>query len=164
MNLNVVSSNLLIAWYLGLSLVLTIAVVGLTVALHRLNERLEALTSQLEPTLQKADQALALANEKLVTLTSATESVLAHTDAVAATVEAKTETTTRLVQKTIHAPFIGVNALVAGVLVGAKTLAANGRQQGARRPPDVLQSSLPPTPNPSPTPTQEVSQHGQQQK
>lgn len=136
MNLNPVASNLMIAWYLGLSLILTGAVVGLTLALHKLNARLEALTSQVEPVLQKADQALSLANEKLATVGSATESLLAHGDAVAATVEAKAETTSRLVQKTIHTPFVSLNALLAGVAAGAKALRAGPA-------PHVLQSNKP---------------------
>ena len=124
MNLNPVASNLVIIWYLGLSLILTFVVVGLTVVLHKVNSRLEALTLQVEPLLQKADQALALTNEKLATIGSTTESLLAHGDAVAATVEAKTEATSRLVQKTIHSPFVSLNALLAGVAAGAKALRA----------------------------------------
>ena len=133
MNLNPVASNLIIAWYLGLSLILTLTVIVLTLVLHKLNSRLEALTAQVEPLMDKANQTLALANEKLATIGTTTENLLAHGEAVAATVEAKTETTTRLVQKTIHAPFVSVNALLAGVLAGAKTL--SGRSQ-----PRMLQS------------------------
>ncbi len=142
MNLNAVASNVIIAWYLGLSLILTGVVVGLTLVLYKVNARLEALTQQIEPLLQKADQSLTLANEKLATIGSATESILAHGDAVAATVEAKTETTSRLVQKTIYAPFVGVNALLAGMAAGAKALRA-------RPTPPVLQSTKSQIPTPS---------------
>jgi hypothetical protein len=136
MNLNPIASNLVVAWYLGLSLILTAVVVGLTLVLYKVNARLEALTLQVEPLLQKADQALALANEKLETIGTTTESLLAHGDAVAATVEAKTETTSRLVQKTIYTPFVSLNALLAGVSAGAKAL--RGRPTV-----DMLQSSKP---------------------
>ena len=122
MTLNPVTSNLMIAWYLGFSLILTVVIIGLTVLLHRLNTRLEALTAQVEPLLQKAEATLVLANEKLASIGSTTESLLAHGDAVAATVEAKTEVTTRLVQRTIHAPFVSLNALLAGVIAGARVL------------------------------------------
>jgi hypothetical protein len=133
MALNPVASNIVIFWYLGLSLLLTGAVVVLTVVLHKLNARLEALTSQVEPLLLKTEATLSLANEKLATIGSTTESLLAHGDAVAATVEAKTETTTRLVQRTIHAPFISLNALLAGVAAGTQAM-------GGRRRPRVLKS------------------------
>ncbi|MBB6052465.1 hypothetical protein [Armatimonas rosea] len=149
MNLNPFASNLVVVWYLSLSLVLTGVVIGLTLALHKLNARLEALTSQVEPVLQKADLALALANEKLESIGSATESLLAHTEAVATTVEAKTETTSRLVQKTIHAPFVSANALLAGVAAGAKALRAGSTAR-------VLQSPKPQTP------LQEEPNHGKQ--
>ena len=147
MNLNAVASNFIIVWYLGLSLLLTGMVVALTVILHKVNARLEALTHQVEPLLQKADQALALANEKLATIGNTTESILAHGDAVAATVEAKTETTSRLVQKTIHAPFVSVNALLAGVAAGAKALRA--------RPASIVLQSTKPQP-----PVVEETNHG----
>jgi hypothetical protein len=136
MTLNPVASNLMIAWYLGLSLILTLAIIGMTVLLYQLNTKLESLTAQVEPLLGKADQTLALANEKLASIGSTTESLLAHGEAVAATVEAKTETTARMVQKTVYTPFVGVNALLAGVVAGARAL--GGRQ---RR--NVLQSARP---------------------
>ena len=134
MTLNLVTSNLMIAWYLGFSLILTVVIIGLTVLLHRLNTRLEALTAQVEPLLQKTEATLVLANEKLASIGSTTESLLAHGDAVAATVEAKSEVTTRLVQKTIHAPFVSLNALLAGVAAGARALRVRPRSH-------VLQSS-----------------------
>jgi hypothetical protein len=149
MNLNPFASNLIIVWFMSLSLILTGVTVGLTIALQKLNAKLDALTGQVEPVLQKADQALTLANEKLNTIGAATESLLAHGDAVATTVEAKTETTTRLVQKTIHAPFISVNAFLAGVAAGAQALRARPQR-------DMLQSTK------SQSPAQEASQDGKQ--
>lgn len=142
MTLNSVASNLMIAWYLGFSLILTLVVIGLTVLLHRLNARLEALSAQVEPLLQKTEATLNLANEKLAAIGSTTESLLAHGDAVAATVEARTETTTRLVQKTIHTPLVNLNALVAGVLAGTKALGTRPRSrvlQSTKSQPTVLE-------------------------
>ena len=134
MTLNPVTSNLMIVWYLGFSLILTVVIIGLTVLLHRLNTRLEALTAQVEPLLKKTEATLVLASEKLASIGSTTESLLTHGDAIAATVEAKTEVTTRLVQKTIHAPFVNLNALLAGVAAGARALRVRPRSR-------VLQSS-----------------------
>lgn len=121
MTLNPIANSVLVAWYLGLSLILTVAVIALAVGLQRLNARLEQLTAQLDPVLQKADQALSLANEKLSTIGEATENLLAHGEAVAVTVEAKTATTSSLIQRTVHAPFVGANALLAGLAIGART-------------------------------------------
>lgn len=132
MTLNPVASSILVFWYFGLSLILTVVVIGLAIGLQRLNARLELLTGQLDPILQKADQALSLANEKLTTIGGTTESILAHGEAVAATVEAKTETTSKLIQKTIHAPFVGVNALLAGMAIGVRTF---GMLQSRRKRP-----------------------------
>jgi len=121
MNLNPVASGILVFWYLGFSLILTGVLVFLTLKLHQLNARLETLSTQLTPVLEKVDQTLTLANEKLVTVGTTTESILAHGEAVAATVEAKTATTSSLIQRTVYAPFVSVNALLAGLAVGAQT-------------------------------------------
>lgn len=121
MNLNPVASGVLVVWYLSFSLILTGVLIFLTLKLHQLNARLETLSAQLNPVLEKADQALTLANEKLVTVGTTTETILAHGEAIAATVESKTATTSGLIQRTVHAPFIGVNALLAGLAVGAQT-------------------------------------------
>ncbi len=119
--MNVLSNTVLVAWYIGGSVILVVLLGLLSLALMRLNARLEQLSQQLDPIVSRAEILLDRSNEKLETVGNATESLLHRTEAVAALVEAKTDTASTAIQRAVYTPFVGVNALLQAVSTGVST-------------------------------------------
>ena len=126
MQLNPVASAVLVGFYLVASLLLIGLIGAAAFLLARLNTTLEMYQARIDPLLDKADVILTVATEKVTNIGEKTEALLSDGEGTAASVGEKVEQTAGVVQHTINAPIIGVNALVAGVTRG---LATFGRLQ-----------------------------------
>lgn len=120
-DLNPVSSTILVGTFLLLSLGTFVVFLLLALGLNRLNTKLEELTARVDPLLAKTDQILTVTNDKITSLGDKAEGILAQGEEVAENVHHKVDRTATAVQRTIHAPIIGINSLAAGVTRGVET-------------------------------------------
>lgn len=121
MTINPIASSILVIWYLALSLILVGAIIALTLALTRLNRQLTELNAKIDPLLSKADTLLSTTADQLQSIGDSTESIVAQGDNIVGVIEERTAQTASFVQKTVHQPFIGLNALIAGIGSGMLT-------------------------------------------
>lgn len=121
MLLNSATSNLLIAWYLLGSLVNVALLAVLVITLSRLNQRIAALESRVDPALRQTEALLTEVNARLTTVGGSAERILAQGEAITGRVEAQTEATVGLVQRAVYLPFVHVNALLAAALQTVQT-------------------------------------------
>ena len=121
MQLNPMASWVLVSIFLIESLVVIGLLLVLVVLLYKGLAQLEALTTRMEPSLDKADAVLKVTTEKISSVGERLEEILTHGEAVAETVYEKVDRTSTAVQKTIHAPIIRLNSLAAGISRGLNT-------------------------------------------
>ena len=133
MVLNPVASWVLVIGYIVCAVATTLFLGGLAYALAKLTAKLEELLAKAEPLLAKADEALTVTNEKITAIGDKAEGILAQGEETAESVHHKVDRTATAVQKTIHAPIIGLNSLAAGVSQGVRTF---GRLQREAAPAD----------------------------
>jgi uncharacterized protein YoxC len=119
--LNPAASAVLVIFYLVLSLVVIALLLVLVMALVKLNAKLEALESRLNPMLDKAEEILTVTSDKVSTIGDRTEEILSQGEAITETVHDRVDRTSIAVQRTIHAPLIGLNSLAAGLTRGLHT-------------------------------------------
>jgi len=119
--LNSVASTILVISYLIGSLVLTVLLGIVVYLLLKLNTLMTTLVSRADPTLDKADEVLTVVTEKISVIGDRTEGILSQGEAVAETVHDRVDRTSGAVQRTIHAPLIGLNSLAAGLTRGLST-------------------------------------------
>lgn len=119
--LNPVASWFLVIGFIVFALVTAGALVGLALALRTLNTKLEDLIGRAEPLLIKADDLLTLTNTKLASIGDKAEGILAQGEETAENVHHRVDKTATAVQRTIHAPIIGLNSLAAGISRGVAT-------------------------------------------
>lgn len=108
-------------FYLVATLVLVGLVGALALTLSKLNAKLAEVTEKVEPLLIKADEMMTMANEKLGSIGDKTEDILIQGEETAGLVHDKVDRTAVAVQRTIHAPIIGLNSIAAGVARGVLT-------------------------------------------
>jgi uncharacterized protein YoxC len=132
-DLNPVASAFLVAGYLVTSLLMAGAFLVIALGLGRLNAKLDDLIAKLDPVLSKTDQILSTTNDKLASIGDKAEEILVQGEGVAETVHSKVDKTATAVQRTIHAPIIGLNSFAAGVSGASKRSAAFKRRAARRR-------------------------------
>jgi hypothetical protein len=124
------ASVFLVAFYVVSSAVL-IALIGAAAYLVlRLNRLLEQYQEKIDPLLVKADQALTIIADKADSIGGKAESLLTQSEEVAESVHEKVDRTAIAVQRTINAPIISANSLVAGFTRGFSTFAKLSRPEG----------------------------------
>lgn len=121
MYLNGWAATALVIGYIGFALITAAALAGIAYALTKLNARLEELIGKADPLLAKTDQILTVTNEKVASLGDRAEGILTQGEETAESVHHKVDKTATAVQRTIHAPIIGLNSLAAGVSRGVET-------------------------------------------
>jgi uncharacterized protein YoxC len=129
--LNPVASAFLVAGYLVTSLLMAGAFLVIALGLGRLNAKLDDLIAKLDPVLSKTDQILSTTNDKLASIGDKAEEILVQGEGVAETVHSKVDKTATAVQRTIHAPIIGLNSFAAGVSRGVETFGRLQKEGGA---------------------------------
>lgn len=137
LQLNAAASTAIVISYVIFSLVLTVILAGIVVALTRLNAKLNEITTRVEPLLEKTESILALTNEKIATVGESTENILRQGEAAATTVNDKVGQTAVTVQRTVNAPIISLNSIAAGLSEGFSTFTrlqtrGSSRQSGSR--------------------------------
>jgi hypothetical protein len=128
--LHPVASAVLVIGYILLSLCTAAALGLLAFGVSKLNAKLEELTAKVDPLLTRADEMLTLTNDKLSAIGDRAEEVLARGEETAESVHQKVDKTATAVQRTIHAPIIGLNSLAAGVSRGVETFGKLQRRDG----------------------------------
>lgn len=128
MELNPVASWVLVIGYIVCAVTTTVLLGGLVYALSKLTAKLEELLAKAEPLLAKADEALTVTNEKITAIGDKAEGILAQGEETAESVHHKVDRTATAVQRTIHAPIIGLNSLAAGVSRGVQTFSRLQRE------------------------------------
>ena len=118
--LSPIASTFLIVGYIVFSLLTLGALSGLAWGVFRLNTELEKLNAKADPLLGKTDEILGLVSEKVTTIGASAENILVQGEAMTGSLSAKVDETASAVQKTVHAPLIGLNALIVGVQHGAR--------------------------------------------
>lgn len=121
MTLNAIASTALVIGYIFCALVTAIALGAIAFALTKLNGKIEELTAKLDPLLTKVDDTLSMVNDKVASIGDKAEGILAQGEETAESVHHKVDMTATAVQRTIHAPIIGINSLMAGVSRGVET-------------------------------------------
>lgn len=130
MNLNGIASSVLVVWYFLGSIIGMVGLIGAAIVIHRLNQRLESLERQIEPSLRRSEELLALANERLAVLGGTAEEILVRGEAMTESLQTRTEATTGLVQRAVYLPFVHANALLAGVSSGIRALGVGRSARG----------------------------------
>jgi hypothetical protein len=115
------ASWLLVIGYVFCSLVTAGALFGMWMALRALNAKLEDLVAKADPLLAKTDEILTVTHDKIASIGDKAEEILAQGEETAESVHHKVDKTATAVQRTIHAPIIGVNSLAAGISRGVET-------------------------------------------
>lgn len=128
MELNPAASWLLVIGYVVCAVTTTVLLGGLVYALSKLTAKLEELIAKADPLLAKADAALTVTNEKITSIGDRAEGILAQGEETAESVHHKVDRTATAVQRTIHAPIIGLNSLAAGVSRGVRTFSRLQRE------------------------------------
>lgn len=118
----------LVIGYVLCAVITTLLLGALVYALSKLTAKLEELLAKAEPLLVKADEALTVANEKITAIGDKTEGILAQGEETAESVHHKVDRTATAVQRTIHAPIIGLNSFAAGVSRGVQTFSRLQRE------------------------------------
>jgi hypothetical protein len=118
-----VASTFLVIFYVVSSLALIVLIGVATYLVLRLNRLLELYQSKIDPILVKADHALTIIADKADSIGGKAESLLAQSEEVAEAVHEKVDKTAIAVQRTINAPIISANSLVAGIKRGFWTFA-----------------------------------------
>ncbi len=118
MQLNPISSGVLVGFFIFISLALFVILCAMAFLLLKMNSLLEEYRARLDPLLEKADTVLSLTTDKVTTIGGKAEVILSQAEEVAGTVHEKVDRTTTAVQRTIHAPLIGINSLAAGLTHG----------------------------------------------
>lgn len=121
MQLNPVSSGILVFFFVFISIALTLLLAGMAFLLLKMNRTLEEYRVRVDPLLDKADHMLSLTTEKVNSIGGKAEVILAQAEEVTGTVHEKVDRTTQAVQRTIHAPIIGINSVAAGLTRGWNT-------------------------------------------
>lgn len=132
MQLNAAASTVLVISYLVASVVLIVLLGALIYLLARTNQLLNQIASRVDPTLEKADEVLAVVADRVSVIGERTEGLLTQGEAVVETVHDRVDRTTSAVQRTINAPLIGVNSLAAGLSRGLHTFSRLQEQQRRR--------------------------------
>jgi len=122
------ASWLLVIGYIFCALVTAGALVGMAFALRALNAKLEDLVAKVDPLLAKSDEILTVTHNKIASIGDKAEEILAQGEETAESVHHKVDKTASAVQRTIHAPIIGVNSLAAGISRGVETFGKLQRQ------------------------------------
>jgi predicted PurR-regulated permease PerM len=117
--LSPIASTFLIVGYVVFSLLTLGSLAGLAWGVFRLNGELEKLNAKADPLLGKTDEILGLVSEKVMTVGTSAEHILLQSEAMTGNLTQKVDQTASAVQKTIYAPLISLNALLAGVQHGA---------------------------------------------
>jgi uncharacterized protein YoxC len=121
MQLHPAGTFFLVAFYVLSSLVLIGLIGAAAYLILKLNRLLEEYQQKIDPILIKADNALTIIADKADSIGGKAESLLAQSEEVAESVHEKVDRTAVAVQKTINAPIIGANSLVAGFTRGILT-------------------------------------------
>lgn len=141
MDLNPAASWVLVIGYVVCAVATTVFLGGLTYALSKLTTKLEELIVRAEPLLTKADEALTLTNEKITSIGDRAEGILAQGEETAENVHHKVDRTAAAVQRTIHAPIIGLNSFAAGVSRGMRTFSRLQRDTPTEKEPAPLRGT-----------------------
>jgi hypothetical protein len=131
--LSPIASTFLIVGYIVFSLLTLGALAALAWGVFRLNAELEKLHAKADPLLGKTDEILSLVSEKVTTIGASAESILLQGEAMTGNLTAKVDQTASAVQKTVHAPLIGLNALLAGVQHGATVFRQGNKQRSKKQ-------------------------------
>ena len=123
------ASWLLVIGFLVSSLITAGALAGIAFGLSKINAKLEALTPKVEPLLQKVDNVLTITNDKVAVIGDKAEDILTQGEEVAESVHQKVDRTATAVQRTVHAPIIGLNSIAAGVSRGMETFGKLQRER-----------------------------------
>jgi hypothetical protein len=141
--LHPVASTALVIFYV-LSALLLVGLIGAAAYLIlRLNRLLTEYQQKIDPILVKADQALTIIADKADSIGGKAETLLAQSEEVAESVHEKVDRTAVAVQRTINAPIIGANSLVAGFTRGFLTFARLQRRTVDADTPDAALLTLP---------------------
>lgn len=130
MELSGAATIALVIGYIGFGLVTAAAFAGIAFALTRLNSKLSELIDKADPILAKIDEALTVTNNKIAAIGDKAEGILAQGEETAETVHHKVDKTATAVQRTVHAPIIGLNSLAAGLSRGVETFGKLQRRSG----------------------------------
>jgi predicted PurR-regulated permease PerM len=128
-----IASTFLIIGYIVFSLLTFGVLAALAWGVFRLNTELEKLNAKADPLLGKTDEILGLVSEKVTTIGTSAENILVQSEAMTGNLTAKVDQTASAVQKTVHAPLIGLNALLAGVQYGATVFRQGNKQRSKPR-------------------------------
>lgn len=128
MTLNGTASTVLVIGFIVLSLVTAVALAGLAFGLTKISSLLEQLTTQAEPVLGKTEEILTVVSDKVASIGDRAEGILAQGEEAAESVHDKVDKTATAVQRTVHAPIIGLNSLAAGLSEGIKAFGTLQRQ------------------------------------
>jgi predicted PurR-regulated permease PerM len=127
--LSPLATTFLVVGYVVFSLLTLGALGALAWGVFRLNAELEKLNAKADPLLGKTDEILGLVSEKITTIGASAESILVQGEAMTGNLTAKVDQTASAVQKTVHAPLIGLNALLSGVQHGATVFRQGSKRQ-----------------------------------
>jgi predicted PurR-regulated permease PerM len=131
--LSPIATTFLVVGYVVFSLLTLGALGALAWGVFRLNTELEKLHAKADPLLGKTDEILGLVSEKVTTIGTSAENILLQSEAMTGNLTAKVDQTASAVQKTVHAPLISINALLAGVQHGATVFRQGSKQRNKRR-------------------------------
>lgn len=118
MNLNTVAGMLVVGWYVLASLLNIVLITVIATAMVRLNTKLDDLTRRIDPLLNTGDQFLQIATQKITSIGDTTENILTHGELIASLAEKKSQSTGKIIQKTILSPFININSVLYGIQYG----------------------------------------------
>jgi len=120
------------------SLIAVGALVAVAIALNKLQQQVEKLTTKVEPVIAKASTTLDSVQRVTVSVGEKADTILTRGEALTENVSHKVETTATVVENAVTKPLINLSSLIAGVSKGVSVYShggANGsdKEQRAQR-------------------------------
>ena len=115
------------------SLIAVGALVGIAVALNKLQQQVDKLTTKVEPVIAKASTTLDTVQRVTVSVGEKADTILTRGEALTDNVSQKIETTATVVENTVTKPLINLSSLIAGVSKGVSVYSHGGTNGNSRR-------------------------------
>lgn len=117
------------------SLIAVGALVAVAIALNKLQQQVDKLTTKVEPVIAKASTTLDTVQRVTVSVGEKADTILTRGETLTDNVSQKIESTANVVENTVTKPLINLSSLIAGVSKGVSVYShggANGNSSNRR--------------------------------
>jgi len=102
------------------------ALVAVAIALNKLQQQVDKLTTKVEPVIVKASTTLDTVQRVTVSVGEKADTILTRGESLTDNVSQKIETTANVVENTVTKPLINLSSLIAGVSKGVSVYTHGG--------------------------------------